>query len=125
MKHELRYFSPETDPLLFACPCGECDVKPLPELLYMLDQVREDAGVAMTVTSGPTCPAYREAKGYSTTSEHIICTGADIVCPNSAYRWSVITAAIAAGVNRIGIGDGFVHLGVSKDHAQCVIWTYY
>lgn len=111
--------------MLFACPCGECSVRPLDELLLMLDKVRGRAGIPFQVNSGPTCVEYRISKDYSPTSEHIICTGADIACDSSIDRWKIVTAAIAEGVVRIGIGENFVHLGVSQEHTQETMWDYY
>jgi hypothetical protein len=44
---------------------------------------------------------------------------------DSSTRLQLVEAAIKAGFRRIGIGKTFVHVGVSKQLPQDVIWTYY
>jgi len=90
----------------------------------MLDRVRDRAGVPMVVTSGPRCPEYNALIGGAKYSEHIDGDGADILCEDSALRHAILKAAIEEGVNRIGIGKSFIHLGVSESNSQDVIWCY-
>ena len=121
----MKYFSAEGDPALFRCPCGNCDVGPTAMLLDALDLARDLANVPFKINSGPRCRAYCETKGFSLTSEHIDGEGADVHCPDSATRNRILRGALEAGFNRVGIGETFVHLGVSDTHTQDVVWTYY
>lgn len=120
----MKWFNPESDPNLFACPCGNCDSKPSQLLLSMLDAVREYAMVPMSVTSGPRCWDHNAAVGGSQYSEHMDGDAADIACTSSRQRALILDAARRYGVNRIGVAHSFVHLGVSKKHDQDVTWVY-
>jgi len=120
----MNYFNPEQDPMLYKCPCGHCNVVVNPELPRVLNLVRERAGTPMVVTSGPRCPQYNIAIGGATYSEHVDGDGADIVCTSSRSRFLIIRAAIEVGINRIGVDDIFLHLGISKTNDQLVMWVY-
>lgn len=122
---ELQYFSPEADPALFVCPCGECEAVPSDRLLTMLDAARFYAGVPFVVTSGPRCEQYNELVGGRPNSEHIPGDGADISAPNSRTRFHIVRGALLAGFVRIGVGKDMVHLGVSETNDPDVLWTYY
>ena len=50
---------------------------------------------------------------------------ADVFCQRSVTRFQMVRELLALGVRRIGIGKTFVHVGVSTDHPQEVLWTYY
>lgn len=121
---KLRYFNPEQDPALFYCRCGKCDAKPSPELLKMVDAVRDLAGIPFIITSGPRCQQWNDANGGAKFSEHVDGDGVDIAVASSRARYLIVAAAIAWGVTRIGIAKSFIHLGVSKQNDQEVIWTY-
>jgi hypothetical protein len=126
----VSYFSPETDPRLFACSCGRpgCDAPP-PSLMLLgiLDAIRARHGKPIVITSGPRCLFWNEHEGGRPDSEHLEGKGADAQCLSSADRWSLVTAAISCGVLRIGIGPDFVHIGIggAPPHVQGVVWTYY
>lgn len=122
-----RYFSPETDPRLYRCPCGQaCDAPhPTPALLAALDQIRERVGRPVAVTSGPRCQAYNARVGGVGGSAHLTGEAADIACPSSPLRYSLLQAAYAAGISRIGIGRDFIHVDVSETLPGSVAWTYY
>ena len=50
---------------------------------------------------------------------------ADIACGTSRERMEIITALLTVGFDRIGIGDGFVHVDCDVERDEAVIWTYY
>ncbi len=120
----LRYFTPEGDPALFACPCGECDLKPSTRLLFMLDEARSYSGVAYSITSGPRCPEYNLIIGGNKNSEHMDGTGADILVHSGFTRMKIVQGLLGAGFNRIGIAKHMIHAGCSHVHPRPVIWTY-
>ena len=120
----MRYFSEEGDPRLYNCPCGNCVTKANPRLPEVLDRIRGQSGVPMAVTSGPRCVHYNIKVGGADYSEHIDGEGADISCTSSRARFLIIEAAISQGINRIGIGKTFIHLGISETNDQMVMWTY-
>lgn len=123
------FFFPDTDPRLWHCPCGrECDAPPgpAPGLLSVLNRTRAFYGAPMAVTSGPRCLAYNRQVGGVDDSEHTVPTGceaADVAIVGSRMRWALLNAAIQAGVTRLGIGEQFLHIGVSARDPM-VIWTY-
>lgn len=120
-----RFFSPDTDPALFRCPDG-CGRAPAPSdlLLETLDAIRERYGEPVRVTSGVRCAEHNRRVGGVPNSEHLTGEAADLAVPNGTARFYLITAALAVGVIRLGIGSTFVHVGVSRRHPQGVIWLY-
>ena len=125
------YFFPDTDPKLFACPCGrDCEAPKGPSrtLLEKLNRTRALYGAPLAVTSGPRCLVYNRQIDGADDSEHTVPTGceaADVAVVGSRMRWALVNAAIQAGIHRIGIGRGFLHFGVSERHDPQCIWTYY
>ena len=122
----LRHFSPEGDPLLYGCPCERhtCVAKVNPRLPQVLDLIRDDTGIPMVITSGPRCVPHNVEIGGAEYSEHIDGEGADVQCSNSRDRFMLINSAIKHGINRIGVGKGFLHLGISESNDQFVMWVY-
>ena len=121
----MKYFSPSGDPALFACPCGECDIKPSSRLLLMADSGRSHSGVPWVVISGPRCPDYDATVGGSRHGEHPDGDGMDVLTPSARILFKIIEGALKAGFTRIGINNGSIHLGVSTRLDQDVAWTYY
>lgn len=123
-----KWFSPETDPLLYKCPCNFPDcAAPLPTqlLLDMLDKIRDIYGSSISINSGSRCKKHNQHVGGVQDSEHLTGEGADLVCITSAIRYDLLQAILQAKVTRIGIGKTFLHVGVDVSHAVDVIWTYY
>jgi hypothetical protein len=117
----------------FACRCGrgacEASARIAPALIQTLETMRAAYGAPITITSGARCPAWNAQVGGVPDSEHITdpLMGADLACPSSRQRWEMVTAALAAGFRRLGIGPDFLHVGVAEPpaHEHEVIWTYY
>ena len=121
----MRYFSPEGDPALFACQCGECDwTGPKGELLLKLEEARSLAGIPFVINSGPRCPRNNLDVGGVDDSEHVHGSGADIRCDSSWARMKIVRACLAAGFDRIGVAKTFVHVGVSKSKPRPMMWVY-
>ncbi|MBF0486741.1 MAG: peptidase M15 [Nitrospirae bacterium] len=115
-----KYFKPEE----FTCRCG-CGLNNIsPELVATLDKVRETAGIALRITSGSRCAKHNEAVGGKSDSAHLTGLAADIAIGGSHERYLVSKAAIAVGVDRMGIGMNLVHLDIDKDKSQQVTWLY-
>jgi len=118
--HVMQHFTLDE----FKCPC--CYRKGMdPYALVTFDKVRDRAKVRMDVTSGYRCPAYNAKINGKSNSSHLRALAGDFATPNSTYRYRILEAAIAIGVNRIGIGSDFIHLDVDRSLPQCVIWDYY
>lgn len=118
-----KYFKPETDPMLFFCPCcGNSIIDHL--LLTRIDNMRELKGAPIWVNSGFRCKKHNAAVGGNPNSEHMDGKGADLRCTSSMDRFELIEYALQVGFRRIGIGNTFVHVGSCKKRPQDVIWVY-
>lgn len=126
------YFSPDTDPWLYQCRghvghvCGAA-TEPSPALLEALNHVRRLYGAPLVINSGPRCAQHNAREGGAFDSEHLThpgCDGADVACEGSRMRYMLTQAAFNAGVGRIGIGNAFVHIGVSPRLDPHVLWLY-
>ncbi len=125
-----RYFSPETDPYLFKCPCGrpECDAPaPSLELLELLDAIREALGRGTMVDSGPRCAFWNREVGGEDPSTHLHGEGADVMILSTHDRELVDDVRRARGYRRLGVGNTFMHVDVTRrpEFAQGVMWHYY
>lgn len=95
----------------------------------LLDECRHRAGIPFIVTSGFRTDNYNEQlkrEGYpvSENSAHLIGVAADIKCLTSSDRFKIVGAAIAVGIERIGIGTNFIHLDTAEDKGGPFIWVY-
>ena len=117
--HEMQHFTLDE----FRCPC--CFRKLMdPHALVTFDKVRDRAKVPMVVTSGYRCQAHNAKINGSTNSAHLRGLAGDFAIRVSSDRFRILEAALAVGVNRIGIGADFVHLDVDPSLPQAVVWTY-
>jgi uncharacterized protein YcbK (DUF882 family) len=115
----MRYFTLDE----FECSCcQENEMKE--EFLERLDEARALSSVPFVITSGYRCPEHNKAIGGVTGSSHTKGWAADIACPSSRHRWNIISSLIAAGFDRIGVSDGFVHVDYDPDKLVDLIWTY-
>lgn len=107
----------------FECPCcGKRGIKG--ELVIICQAIRDGVNQRVIVNSGVRCPKHNEEEGGKDTSDHLTGDGVDIRCATSRMRYFILRAAYRAGVNRIGIGSNFIHLGVNLNNPQQVVWTY-
>ena len=122
----MMYFNEDTDPLLYACPCGRhtCEARINPRMPTVLNVIRDAVGFPITISSGPRCVPHNIEIGGAEYSEHVDGEGVDIPCSSSRHRFLIIKAAIDAGINRIGIGKNFIHLGISTTNDPLVMWVY-
>jgi uncharacterized protein YcbK (DUF882 family) len=87
-------------------------------------------GGPIYVTSGYRTEFHNEKVGGVSGSSHLKGLAADVsdnihgVKMKSNNRYSMIKALLEVGFNRIGVGNGFIHVDIDKDKAQNVIWTY-
>lgn len=96
------------------------------EFMDKLQHARRLAGFGFIINSGyrhPTHPV-EAVKGHSR-GEHTRGLCADIRVSDSHQRFKLIQAAIGVGFNRIGIAEGFVHVGLGGDGLSPeVAWLY-
>lgn len=106
------------------CGCKECNMNK--EFMDKLNYARELAGKPWKVNSAYRCTKHNAAVGGAKKSSHLSGLAVDISATSSAKKYEVVTCALKAGFNRIGIGKSFVHLDAdtSTGHPADVIWTY-
>jgi uncharacterized protein YcbK (DUF882 family) len=104
----------------FACKCcGQ--VKMDDTFLIMVDSARAIADIPFKITSGYRCPKHNAEVG-STSTNHTSGKAADIKCTYGPDRLKMITALIAVGFKRIGIGKDFIHCDINEGARS--IWLY-
>lgn len=100
-----------------------------PELIRMLDELRERCGFPFTVASGVRTKEHNEKIGGAPNSDHVIQAdglshGVDIYIESVFRRFKLVKLAMEIGIRRIGVKKNGVHLGNWKDNPQDVLWTY-
>lgn len=93
--------------------------------LKLLFKMRDIAKIPMYINSGTRSEKKNKEVGGVPESSHVHGFGADIRCTNSTERYILISAAIEAGFNRIGISKDFIHIDNDPTKDKKVIWTYY
>ena len=94
------------------------------ELVSKLDQIREQVGQPMIVTSGFRTEEQNAKVGGVDSSAHTGGFAVDLACRDSRLRFALVQAALNVGISRIGIGGGFVHLDTDPSKAPNVTWLY-
>ena len=94
------------------------------DFLAKLDEAREFAGIPFIINSAYRSPEHNAKIGGKPNSSHLKGLAVDIKATDSRTRFLVLEALISVGFNRIGIADTFIHVDLSKDKSQQVIWTY-
>jgi hypothetical protein len=121
----MSHFTPDE----FRCRCGrkDCDAPRTPDtrLIALLDRIRDRLGRPLRITSGARCAYWNVKVGGAIASGHLYAGEADVAVLGSTPRYELVRAALAEGCRRIGVGRDFVHLGVSAQLAQDVLWHYY
>ena len=111
----------------FTCKCGCGLDKVSPTFLWKLNQIRDEVGFPMAVTSGCRCEQHNKNEGGEDNSDHLClpaCEGVDIIANNSWVRDRIIEASYKVGIRRRGVAKTFVHLGDRQRNPQGVLWVY-
>lgn len=105
------------------CPHGtKADINV--SLVATLTRLEESLGFDLPFTSGFRCPeCNKKAKGKEN-SAHLKGQAVDINCRISSLRYQILYHCFLAGVDRIGIGKGFLHIDISIDLPRNVTWLY-
>lgn len=107
----------------FKCKCcGRLHVEP--ELIELLQRVRNAYGKKMIVKSGFRCPKHNRDVGGRPYSAHLIGEAVDIKCNSSHTRSVLMELFQAEGINRFGLAKSFLHIDISKTLPQKVTWLY-
>jgi zinc D-Ala-D-Ala carboxypeptidase len=98
-----------------------------PVLLAMLDDLREEYGYPIKLTSTYRSPDHPIEAKKSKPGEHAHGAAVDIACVGGEATFKLVKAAIEVGFTRIGISrkNNFVHVGIGYPGApETTIWTY-
>jgi uncharacterized protein YcbK (DUF882 family) len=94
------------------------------DFMNKLDALREAAGIPLVITSAYRPVAWEKSKGRSGTGDHPQRCAVDIRCNTSVNRYKILKAAFALGFRRIGVANGFIHVGTGNNLPQDVVWMY-
>jgi uncharacterized protein YcbK (DUF882 family) len=92
--------------------------------LELLDRIRGDAGIPFRINSGYRTSAHNEDVGGKANSAHTKGFAVDIFALSSKDKFTIVSAALRNGVNRIGVGNTFVHIDTDPSLPKNVIWIY-
>ena len=98
-----------------------------PVLLAMLDDLREEYGYPIKLTSTYRSPDHPIEAKKSKPGEHAHGAAVDIACVGGEATFKLVKAAIEVGFTRIGVSrkNNFVHVGIGYPGApETTIWTY-
>jgi hypothetical protein len=120
----IRYFKPRD----FTCRCeglcGHPDVISR-ELVAKLDKIQDLIGIPVIVLSGTRCEKFNRKSGGRGRSAHTVKSGvshaADIRCPDAAFRFAFLTAALPL-FNRVGIGKESIHVDDDPELPSPAVW---
>ena len=106
------------------CPLcgGKCDIKP--ELLEVLESIREFSGLPIQITSGYRCAAHNVEVGGKPSSAHLTGEAADFWVSGDKDRFKFLEAIFTYGPIRVGVGADFLHVDVSHTLPGEVCWLY-
>lgn len=121
-------FHPDADKKLL-CTCGEtgCDKRSVKLMaLNMLQRVRDEYGLPMTITSGGRCPLHNNEKHRSVPADHQKGLAVDIRITGLAMAAKLAVIAGKYGFNAVAINlnSGFIHLGYRPENNKVVTWEY-
>lgn len=116
-----KYFKPEE----FERCNPSCSINDMDQdFLDLLDDLREEAGIPLTLNCAYRSQEHDLAKDRSGNSAHTQGLAVDIRCNAGPTRMKILQAAINLGIRRIGVGGTFIHVDASKTLPQDTIWTY-
>ena len=108
----------------FACQCG-CGFNTVsPELVYLLEQIRQEYNKPMIITSGCRCADHNAAVGGVSNSAHTRGTAADIKVEGGLDRRKLVDLAVMNWASGIGVAKTFCHIDVDDVLPRPSIWSY-
>ncbi len=109
------------------CKCGCGSFAHNKKFMDRLQSFRSAYGHPITLNSATRCFPHNMQEGGSATSDHLTGDGVDPACTTSKQRYKMIRLAYQAGFDRLGVGNGFIHIGVGAPegaNVKDVLWLY-
>ena len=100
--------------------CGQYKVDE--QFLFTMNLIRYNVGQPLYINSWYRCQKHDDEVGGK--GNHVTGAAVDIKIDSSTLRYLVIEEALHAGIERIGIGKGFIHLDTVEEAPQEVAWLY-
>ena len=107
----------------FCCKCGCGLCNPHPQLVRALDLARNKAMVPFKISSGCRCEKHNEAVGGTKSSSHITGYAVDLSYESGRIGIALLKA-LTPFFDRIGIGNGFIHIDIDPNKPSPTLWTY-
>jgi len=92
-------------------------------IIEMLDQVREEYGKPIRISSGYRTEEANLKAGGVKNSSHLKGLAVDIKVKNSRERYKLLFILMKY-FHRIGVAKSFIHVDIDEDKPQGVIWVY-
>jgi len=93
-------------------------------LVKMLDCARDLTNQKFIINSGYRCEKHNAEINGMPDSSHLIGKAVDIEADNDNEKFEILSALLAIGFKRIGIGKNFIHCDIDNNKPLNVIWCY-
>ena len=129
MEVKTKNFNPQSDPKLL-CTCGhsDCDKRSVNQfVLSHVQNIRNDAGRPLQITSGGRCPNHPNELHRSKPADHQNRVAVDIYYGTVKERNELMVLAGRYGATAVACGVNFVHMGwrnLNKDDNRVRTWEY-
>lgn len=113
-----KYF--ELDDFTCKCGCGQNHIEPY--FVEVLDKYRELVDRPFIISSGYRCPEHDAT--YGGKGNHPSGLAADIVTPDSSFRYNLLYYARDLDIKRVGIAHNYTHVDIWGSAPQMLVWVY-
>lgn len=127
-KGEIQQLSKNFTTKEFECKCKRSDCVDQvisKELVDKIQEVRQEFGSSIVITSGYRCLAHNRSIGSKDTSQHVLGRAADLTCKDNNKLIELLQKRFdAIGDARISIGNraNFIHVDSRRDKKR--FWLY-
>ena len=101
------------------CRCGQAHIDP--RLVSLLQDVRDEFGCPLNITSAVRCPEHNKSVEGTPKSAHLSGDAADIYCDSAKLRYRLLPLLFLR-FKRIGIYENFFHVDICASKKQQFLW---
>lgn len=103
------------------CKC--CGINKMDKaFMAILQELRDEYGKPMVVTSGYRCKSYNAIIGGVPYSQHLLGNAIDIACTDPQDRYRLISLATQYNFTGIEVSPTHIHLDIRADDPR-LLWT--